>query len=304
MIEKPFSCQIELVRGCNFSCDFCGNYSLPNEKKYMELDTLMIILSQISRVTTKIRIDFAMRGEPTLHSQWMMAINLTRIILPLSKITIVTNGSKLDTYNVREFFGNGGNLLMVDCYGKSFNRMKELLIGTGFKVIIHGETKFSPWGYLPPSTKIILLMPDIRIDNAVTRAFTNQCDAISPIAYTKYNIKKIKEPLQKKCANPFREITFHYNGDAPVCCKDWIGSKIYYNVHTSKERLFDYWFNDRRLNIIRCLLYHKIRTFQPCQRCNFNGGFYLGFLPKLKHISKYEIQSFLKELRKGDIRGH
>lgn len=304
MIDKPYSVQIELVRGCNYKCDFCGNYSLPKDKKYMTLDTLTSVLSQISHITTKLRLDYAMRGEPTLHPQWLVAIQLARIILPKSKITIVTNGSKLNEQNVREFFANGGNLLMVDCYGYSFDKLKIMLSKTGFEIKIHGDPRFRPWGYLPPSTKVILLMPDIRKDKAVTRCFTNQCGAINPRAYDKYDIKRIEEPLKKKCANPFREIAFHYNGDAPVCCKDWVGSKIYYNVNTYTAGLRSYWFQDERLNMIRQLLYNKIRTFQPCQRCNFNGGFYLGFLPKLGKLSEYDRSLFLKKLQKGDINGH
>jgi MoaA/NifB/PqqE/SkfB family radical SAM enzyme len=245
-----------------------------------------------------------MRGEPTLHPQWLTAVQLARIILPKSKITIVTNGSKLNVENVREFFVNGGNLLMVDCYGYSFDKLKKMLSKTGFNVKVHGDPGTKLWGYLPPTTKIILLMPDIRKDNSVTRNFTNQCDAISQRAYDKYNIKRVKEPLEKKCANPFREIAFHYNGDAPICCKDWIGSKVYYNVNSYIDGLQKYWFQDERLNMIRKLLYNKIRTFQPCQRCNFNGGFYLGFLPKLEKLSEYDKELFLTKLQKGDIHGH
>ena len=233
-----------------------------------------------------------------------MAIQLARIILPKSKITIVTNGSKLNVENVRQFFANGGNLLMVDCYGYSFDKLQTMLNKTGIEVKIHGDPRIKPWGYLPPSTKIILLMPDIRKDKSVTRTFTNQCDAISEKAYEKYDIKKVNRALKKKCANPFREIAFHYNGDVPVCCKDWVGSKIFYNVHSSNQELRNYWYMDERLNMIRKLLYNKIRTFRPCQRCNFNGGFYLGFLPELGKITEFEKTLFLKKLLKGDIHGH
>lgn len=37
---RPFEIELEPVRECNMSCDFCGNYSLPKQPDFMSPETI------------------------------------------------------------------------------------------------------------------------------------------------------------------------------------------------------------------------------------------------------------------------
>ncbi|GAG14127.1 unnamed protein product, partial [marine sediment metagenome] len=62
-----------------------------------------------------------------------------------------------------------------------------------------------------------------------------------------------------------------------------------------EQHIFDLWNNDYT-NAIRNMLYRKQRWFTPCSRCDFNGGFYLGFIKLPKIIDDEEC---LKIIEKG-----
>jgi len=266
----------------------------------MDLNTLVRVASEISKFG-KIRIEIAMRGEPTLHPRWKMYVEILRATNPKAQIMLVTNGTGLKIGDILSFFNNGGNIIMLEAYNKSPYRVYESLLCCcaalcTVKVILYNEQKYSPWTFHSVKERTVLIMPDIKDDKSVTRKFTNQCGAISKKAYDKYNTPRVEEPLQKKCANPFREIAIHYNGDIPICCKDWRGERILWNVHDGD--IEKYWRYDESLDRIRHLLYNKFRDFVPCKACNYNGGFYLGFLPKLETLNVKEIRWNLNQLRK------
>lgn len=284
LINKPYSAQIELVRGCNMKCGFCGNFSLPDEKKFMTEDTIIKILMGLKQFGGKIRIQFSMRGEPTLHQEWHAMIGITRIILPKSQIMLTTNGIKLNTLDAFGFFQRGGNILQVDCYEKTLEKYVSRFKTIPVKKYVFPDDNFSPWTYKSPSLQCILFTRDLKEYSALQRTFTNQCGAIDPAAYKKYGINKVINPFCKSCTNPFRELVFHYNGDMPICCKDWRGQRVLNNINNlfgKEDNLVKYWEGDLKLNTIRTLLYNKNREFTPCNNCNFNGGFYKGFLPKM-----------------------
>lgn len=296
LMNKPYQCQLEFVRGCNMKCDFCGNHSLPKEKKFMTDDTLFKILTGMLAFGLKTRVQIAMRGEPTLHPEWKRFTEYIRLILSDSQITLTTNGLKLQKEDLVDFYSAGGNIVMVDCYEQSMDKFVKRFESLKVKKFIFPDDQFSPWNYHSKSIRCILFTRDLRQYSALQRQFTNQCGAIKDSAYKKYNIKRIEEPLKKSCTNPFREVAFHYNGDAPLCCKDWLGNRIIYNVHKNKRSLREVWEHDPILNKVRALLYNKNREFSPCSLCNYDGGFYKGFLPKLKQLSAEDIERYKEEV--------
>ena len=103
-----------------------------------------------------------------------------------------------------------------------------------------------------------------------------------------------KQPLKKKCVRPFREMIVLYNGDVVLCCAD-SGSEFKLG-NLNKHTLEQIWFKNKKLNLARLLLFNKSRTFQPCNRCDFNGGMRQGLIPKMKTITPEQAKQYTKEV--------
>ncbi|MER2089023.1 MAG: hypothetical protein ABS920_04735, partial [Sporosarcina sp.] len=69
-------------------------------------------------------------------------------------------------------------------------------------------------------------------------------------------------------------------------------SKVYGNVF--RTNIVDFWYNNKDLNLIRTLLYNKLRIVYPCNKCDYYGGGRVGFLPKYKTIPQEKVEK-LKE---------
>src|SRR6266576_7009643 len=73
--EPPHSISIELTEGCNLRCSFCGLNGIrepkKNDFKFMEISTIERIVSQVAEARWTCRVGFAMRGEPTMHPNFI-----------------------------------------------------------------------------------------------------------------------------------------------------------------------------------------------------------------------------------------
>lgn len=280
-LKKPNGVQVELTRGCNLHCEFCGNRTLPKEKEFMSLYTARAAAKWLSAFDP-IRIELAMRGEPTLNPNWLFIVGMIRAACPESQIMITTNGMTLFAKPtlIDSFFNVGGNVVVIDCYNNTYKRYLEKF------------ERFKPFNYYddcktfncfyrhPPDTRAVVLMPDLREMNKIktTKIITNQCDAVDYDLVAQYGCKRLDGPLEKKCVDPFRMAIVLYDGSLTLCCHDWHAKTVLGNVRYSDPR--GYWFNNEKLNAARHLLIHKHRDFGVCRVCDFTGGVRQGFLPK------------------------
>lgn len=299
-IQRPWLIQIEPVLGCNLKCDFCGNVSLPDGGKklhFMSLKTFGNIVNDISQFGDKMRVAFAMRGEPTLHPKIITFTKYLKTMIPKAQISIISNGIQINREFAKRFFDVGGNILSIDCYGNSYNRHEQEYNNPNADWKTYNYRDFNIWQYHNPNIKIVSLIPDLREDNANTRAFTNQCDCISDKAYEKYKIERpVKGGLNKKCANPFRELSIRWNGDVMVCCKDWVSEeRVLCNINDDGSA-YATWYLSERLEIIRKLLLNNCRDFHPCNKCTYFGGFRQGFLPTTDKLDQKQMNKLIKRL--------
>jgi MoaA/NifB/PqqE/SkfB family radical SAM enzyme len=294
-LHRPYLIQVEPVMGCNFNCKFCANSSFGNIKNFMSIATAISIAEGLSYwVDEKFKVSFAMRGEPTLHPDLQMIITLFRQLLPKAQLNVLTNGSLIRTKKIKidDLFACGLNFLTIDCYGDTYGKTLDLVRGGVIPVYDYRDKNYLH--YHSNKIQCISLINDLTKDNKTTRTFTNQCDYIPDEAYNKFNIQRPNMPLQKTCTNPFRELSFHYNGDAQICCKDWLGYGSVFNI--AEGSLKDYWYNNEYLNKLRILLQHRRRDYWPCLRCTYFGGYRVGLLPKVPSFTKKKLNQLSKEL--------
>lgn len=293
-IQKPWSIQIELHYGCNYRCDTCYKQVLSLQKsnfKEMEIPTALNIAKQLSKYEP-FRIEFAMRGEPTLNKNWLMIIKIFRTYLKKSSIMITTNGSNLNLKNIQQFYESGGNVLLVDCYNDELDKRK--LEWSKFHPYDYYTDDFNPYHRHSTNTHALVLMDNImeRNHDKKTRVISNHAGNVDYKRISKYGVKPIKDPLEKKCVRPFREMIILYNGDVVLCCAD-AGSEFKLG-NLNKHNFQDIWFKNKNLNIARALLFNKNRNFPPCKNCDFRGGMRQGLLPKMRELKDNETREYLR----------
>ena len=79
--ESPFCIQVEMTKGCNLQCTFCGINGFqdkPNSNfNFVTLGTAERIAEEIAFAGWTSRIEFAMHGEPTKRAKANIIPTLT-----------------------------------------------------------------------------------------------------------------------------------------------------------------------------------------------------------------------------------
>lgn len=285
--RPPTSIQIEPVFGCNLRCDFCPNCRLPKDANFRQMSVEMAteIAWQISLLTDNgsgLRLDMALRGEPLAHERLSKIVLIFRQFLPRAQISIVTNGYKLHPEFAQDLFYNGLNFLYIDCYGHSYSKWKQMFLycDSSGDYAVREAKDVTHWKWHGNKKRCVILGPDIRFEKKTTRHLVSFCQALPKANCEKYNIPYIEKPLTKRCADPFRSMNITWDGKVLLCCRDWDEGRVMYDLRKyGNSDLCDYWYNNETLNTTRTLLYNKIRDFTPCNKCDYNGGVYLGNLP-------------------------
>lgn len=287
-MNRPYSTTIEIVRGCNKRCDYCGIYSVPKEIVKMTQNILIECSIVMYHMGIK-RIEICGRGEPTLHPKLINYIDIIRSINLQAQIHLTTNGLRLTNNLILKYFKAGGNIISIDCYNNTLEYYKNKF--REFPIIELNTSNFSPWSYHKPNTKMICLIDDLKTTDKKERSnrrknLSNLAGNVNFEEVRKYGIYPLKNPLLKKCVRPFREIFILYNGLVPICCWDFSEKLIMSNIWDIEKD----WYNSKKIKKIRMLLYNKQRTFSPCNICDYNGGFRIGLLPNMNEMEVKNVE--------------
>lgn len=271
----PLSIQIELTEGCNLGCNFCGLRGMRKDGRepwrFMKEETAKRIADEIVRMGWGSRLIFSMHGEPTLNPFGLNIIRMFRKKLPNSVFSIMSNGygivHNLATNEVRtreeivsvihKYRRAGMNDLILDYYSKKgdaatvydiVSKIDEFTFETlssGVKLYSSNPNKFR-----------ILFNPPIQTKGAINRHLCNHCGAAAPLDFSYQG---------KRCARPFREMTFRYDGSVALCCNDFRGE---YPIGNIMKKDIDALWQHKRFKAARILLFAGERSFKPCYGCN------------------------------------
>lgn len=267
----PWSVQVELTAGCNLRCEYCYINTMPWKRDFYEFMTpkqARIAAEQIAELKPKLRIEFAMRGEPSMNPDVVECVEQFRKGAPNCQLQMTSNGVVFlqdDGVLIDDLFDAGLNILLLDCYqpygDKLIRHVNDLNIDVEYHMYGDAGDKFSPWNFHGVDQYHIVYMPAIDDwKHDITRKLTNQggnsCAG-----------KVLKEPLESMCPVPWRELSILYDGTIPICCED---AGIEYkcgNIFTTTESLANIWYSEQMQAARRMLRYGE-RWFNPCSRCD------------------------------------
>ena len=271
---NPWSIQIELTEGCNRRCSFCGIHSLYREKKdvmykHMEVQMARQIAHDLASWLPKIRLEFALQGEPLLNPNHLEIFQIFREEFPTAQIMVTSNCDPLKgEKHLMQLFQSGVNILVADYYGgKSFQAFKEKLKGP-FKIYDFHKDKPKVWGYVGTNIRYI-----VAIDNTIPRNFhrdlNNQAGNTSPTLMEQDGAMINHLPVHTRCHLPFREMSIKHDGAVPICCMDWQRENI---MGKFPEQSFKEIWAGEMYRRTRSILYNKERRLlDPCKRCNYHA---------------------------------
>lgn len=277
--QPPYAIQVEPTEGCNLGCSFCGLQGMKKNGKtpwnFMTIKTAKEIASRISDAGWTAKIIFAMHGEPTLNKDLFQIIGTFRRFLPKNVFHIISNGCGFirnkegltPTEYCDYLFDAGINHILLDNYSSSGD-WKAVVDDVKDKIrIMYLGIDETPM-FRTDKGKDIIVLPSIETTKiSLVRNLKNHCGAAFPLNDKNNN---------KRCAVPFRELSFRYNGNVAICCDDFRGQYFIGNIE-EYEKIDDLW-NNERFQAARVMLYNAKRSFSPCKGCT-SVSMRVGLLP-------------------------
>lgn len=277
MQDPPNSIKIELTQGCNLKCPFCPiSTGIYKGFEFMSIETAEVLSDGIKEAGWNSRIDYSMRGEPTLNPNWKKITKILRDNLERNSILMLTNGAGLmygkgPVENIKDGFGSGLSVIGIERYqnSKIWKRILNEIEGK-FTVEFYPESgaEANPHRRYPWGENKVVFIEDISVATSGTHnTIANMAGAVG---------EKVKEPIKERCVRPFREFIVYHNGKVPICCLQWKEVLIMGNIR--KESMVDIWNSDK-FDEVRRRLYWEDRNFPPCDVCDSPGGYRKGLLP-------------------------
>lgn len=295
---RPWCIQPELTRGCTMRhgsgpgglCHFCGLTAIrsgPGEYEFMSVETAKKIAEDAATWSPKLRIEYAMRGEPLMNPHHLEIFKIFKSALSSSSHMVTTNGDTIRTPPGKPFhrlqeqaekiFDSGLNFILLDTYYPKERRdqLREEAYSLKDIQVVDFFQDWMPKGISPYSRhdklqRTVVIMDDISIHDGEhssrlvkTHAGANQT-------------KSIPEPLHRNCGRPFREMTFTAEGDFMLCCDDW---QLEYKIGSIHDFTLSELWQHPRLEAARARLMQKDRSWGPCAQCDAPMAPRTGLLP-------------------------
>lgn len=284
----PNSVQIEPVEGCNLRCTFCGLHGIrgkANDLKFLDPAILYSSVDQMVKAGWNPRIEFAVHGEPTMHPDLDLLVDIVRKAAPTWQILITCNGGGLlkkpgPAERIRKLFDVGLTILALDDYdgvGLVPKIRNALLSSEPSWDHVHEyplDKDGNPHIRRKPGSRTLVFVADVsnvrRGDG--THSYLNNSGGVASPPNDRMR--------GKRCAKPFREMTIRWDGNVAVCCNDWRGSYKCGNIVT--DGLEHVW-QGPAMEAARRKLYAGERDFGPCNGCDA-VSYRVGLLPDKRGV--------------------
>ena len=290
-LDTPFRLGIDVANGCNFSCVFCFQSidtrylkEMGFKSELMKMDTFRKLVEQIKGFPDRFKsITFGGIGEPLLHKELPIMIQMVKSINKSDKISVVTNGSLLNKEFSKALINAGLDEMIISVEALSSEKYYEI---TKFKLDF--EKYVNNIRFLHENKqmcKIYAKIVDVSFDDENCEAkFHKIFDNISDLAYVETVVPRYKHVDYSKmnytdnnlslkhkvkaeiCSLPFFSLSIFSSGNVCPCCVDYSEAIVLGNIN--EESLFSIWGSDR-LRKFRLAHLKKEAKNPVCKSCKF-----------------------------------
>lgn len=303
LFDYPRHIRLEIHRGCNRRCKFCGIQSTSKINTQMSPETFnKAILPNIQPELR--RLDFAMHGEPLMNPNILDYVAALRTKHSKLQISILSNADYLSSYGndfLLRLFDAGLNFFHTDLYNSRAEEKfltylrsnKEQYKSNNIRILDFYRSRVNPWSYRGPDAKYILLCSENNREDIITRRLHNVGGNMDYSYWKKVNKQLQDLPSTDKCIEPFKSAAIISTGELCLCCVDWSRSCILADLNNTT--LYDAW-NSEFINKIRYALHHGRRDIIPtCMWCD-KKCFRVGLYQLPKHI-RYNMAKLKEEFK-------
>jgi len=314
--ESPFNVTLELTKGCNLHCPFCAMPAIQDKPghgySFMAKETITNVMKQIAAMKWNCRVGFAMRGEPTMHPDYIGMVAIVREHLPRAHITMLTNGGGIlrkpgPVANITGLFDAGLSVLGLDDYEnvkfipkitEKLAEQGELVSGQkhplGFQYFKYPQDRAgNPHVRRPRGSRTLVQIRDISAQDKDSRVGNHS----KIFNYAGLAFAPDDSMDGKRCHHPFRQFVVHWDGNVPLCCNSWDSP---YNCGNVNEQSMEEIWQGPALGAAREMLIRGRRKDIPiCKGCN-HRSYRVGLLPDLMgkgklHAPDAQTEADIKE---------
>jgi radical SAM protein with 4Fe4S-binding SPASM domain len=257
---KPIFSMIEfnIYQNCNRNCSFCpvSNPEVYTRKKEgITVELFTKAMNDLKAINYEGTILFSAFSEPTLHTELVELIKITKRVLPNIRLEMVTNGdsTRRNHKKLMSYFDAGMDKISFSLYDGP-EQMEE------FKSI---RKK------LNLSEDMMVLRRRYLQDGNFGMTISNRAGLIDSNEYRDNEETAITElPLKTPCFYPSYMLLIDSNGDVILCPHDW--EKSYGLANIQEKSIWEIWTNKQYVNA-RKMLTNNNRNFSPCDKCDVKG---------------------------------
>lgn len=240
---------------CTRTCKFCprGDATVyKNRNLHMSIETVGNFARKCKEEKYTGDIHISGFGEPFLHKKIFDIVKTLKMHLPNNRVTITNNGDCLNKMNLKEIYECGLDFMIISCYDGPESKEK-------FDLLFQESN-------IPQSSYEIRKLwsnPNEDIKTFVEKnKFNNRSGAVSSI--------REEKTYSGQCYLPFYKLVIDWNGDALLCCNDWLRRhKGFGNVN--EQSLREIWFGEEFTKVRKSLATGDRANNPACKHCNITG---------------------------------
>ncbi len=257
--------QVETSSWCNRDCEFCPNAVITQPKELMPRDLYRRILAELAAQNFAGRFSPYLRNEPLLDKRLPTLIADARAALPEALIFLNSNGDALNLSRAFELYESGLDSLILSAYDKkSLTALLTLLPQIQRTVrdlhicVADFQAMIEPRRPGEPRRIAMVDATEWRISDLSNRA-GNVLGAARP-----------RQPLNRSCFRPFKQLYVTYLGEVVLCCCDWRAEVVFGDLRNTTIAEA---FNSPTASFYREKLGRAERDMKLCNVCDFSGSY-------------------------------
>ena len=287
-LAAPRHVQVDVSNVCNFRCRMCptGDLALLKEvgrpRGFMDPGLFSKILGDLVELGGVASGSLYADGEPLLHPQFATLARAARSSGAFGRLTLTTNGSKLDAEAAELLVETGFDQVRVSMYGLDDAQMAAVTrqsrhgVQDALDAVAHLRAARDRAGATRPL--IYLKLMEGLADEAgieALRARAPGADWIGEEAGHDWDGsfdltargKKPRDGVTKVCPKAWYTLNIASNGDVRVCCVDWSHDTTIGNVR--EDSLAHIWSGDRMMAFREMQASGDRSSVRACSRCTF-----------------------------------